>query len=92
MAAQHFREAAEGHVAQLVADVAALLAVLGDLAVADLVHRRVVADDGDVGRAEAVGGLHVEGGHGEGAVAVVAQHLLVRVRQLGGHGEAGAHA
>ena len=53
-------------------------AVLGDLAVADLVHRRVVADHRDVRRAEAVGRLHVEGGHAEGAVAVVAQHFLVR--------------
>src|SRR3546814_7285226 len=42
--AQHVPEYLEVDVAELVADVAALLAVLDDLAAADLVHRRVVAD------------------------------------------------
>src|ERR687891_858634 len=92
VAAQHLGELAEGHVAQLVADVAALLAVFGELAVADLVHRRVVADHGDVWRPEPVGRLHVERGHAEGAVAVVAQDLLARPGELGGHGEARADA
>src|SRR5215213_10076675 len=43
--AEHLRELVVVHVAQLVADVAPLLAVLLDLAVADLVHVGVVADD-----------------------------------------------
>ena len=51
---------------------------LADLAVADLVHRRVVADDREIRRAEAVGRLHVERGHAERAVAVVAEHFLLR--------------
>ena len=84
VAAEHFGERTERHVAELVADVAPLFAVLGELAVANLVHVRVVADDGEVGRAETIGRLHVEGGHAEGAVAVIAEHLLVGVHQLGG--------
>src|SRR6185436_17887314 len=75
-AAPHLREDREIHVAKLVADTAALGAVLGDLAVADLVHRRVVADHGDVRRAETIGGFHVERRHAEGTVAVVAEHFL----------------
>src|SRR5215470_2148358 len=47
VAPEHLGELRERHVAELVADVAALGAVLGDLAVADLVHRRVVADDAE---------------------------------------------
>src|SRR5919106_2308072 len=90
VAAQHLGELAERHVAELVADVAALLAVLGELAEADLVHGRVVADHRDVRRAEPVGGLHVERGHAEGAVAVIAKDLLGGIGQLGRHGEAGA--
>src|SRR3546814_8257645 len=57
--AQHVPEYLEVDVAELVADVAALLAVLDDLAAADLVHRRVVADHRYEGRVEAVGGLAV---------------------------------
>ena len=92
VSAEHLREFGERHVAQQVADVAAFVTVLGELAVADLVHGGVVADDGDVGRAEPVGGLHVEGGHAEGAVTVVAQDFLLRVHQLGGEREARTHA
>ena len=88
--AQHLRELRERDVAQQVPDPAPLLAVLGDLAVADLVHRRVVADDRDVGGAEAVCGLHVEGGHAERAVAVVAEDLLVGVGEPGREREPGS--
>src|SRR3546814_14249151 len=56
MVAQHMGELLEIDVAQLVADVAALLAVFDDLAAAVLVHRPVVADPRDVGRVEAVAG------------------------------------
>ncbi len=86
------REQRELHVAELVADIATLFAVFGELAVADLIHRRIIADHRDIGRAEAVGGLHVEGGHAEGAVAVVAEHLFVRVRQFCRERKAGADA
>jgi len=57
----------EWNITQQVADVAALLAIFRELPVADLVHRGVVADDCDIGHAEAVGGLHIEGGHAERA-------------------------
>src|ERR1700689_4030974 len=80
-AAQPLGEFAERHVAQKIPDAGALLAVLGELAIADLVHGRVVADDGDVRHAEAVGRLHVEGGHAEGTVAVVAQSFLGGIRK-----------
>src|ERR1700733_4410311 len=46
--AQHLGELAEGNVAQQVADIAALLAVLRELPVANLIHGRVVADDREV--------------------------------------------
>src|SRR5580765_7648994 len=88
IAAEHLGEFTERHVAEEIADVAALLAVLGELPVADLVHRRVVADDRDVGHAEAVRGLHVESGHAEGAIAVVAEDLLVAVREARRDGKA----
>src|SRR6516162_4133870 len=88
IAAEHLGEFAERHIAEEIADVTALLAVLGELPVADLVHRRVVTDDCDVGHAEAVRGLHVECGHAEGAVAVVAEDLLVAVREAGRDGKA----
>src|SRR5471032_3132179 len=42
IAAEHFRELAERHIAQQIADVAALFTILRELALADLVHRRVV--------------------------------------------------
>src|SRR5579862_2409166 len=73
VAAEHLGELAERHIAEQVADVAALFAVFRQLAVADLIHGGVVAHHRDVRHAEAVGSLHVEGGHAEGAVAVVAQ-------------------
>src|SRR6266576_2731198 len=40
------------HVAKLIADTAALGAVLTDLATTDLIHRRVVTDHGHVGQFE----------------------------------------
>ncbi len=91
VAAQHLGEFAERHVAQEIADIAALLAVLRELAVADLVHRRIVADDREIRHAEAIGGFHVEGGHAEGAVAVIAQDFLGRIRKSGGNRKTGAH-
>src|ERR1700730_2293360 len=90
VATEHFRELAARHGAQQGADAAALLAVLGDLAVADLVHGRVVADHGDVRHAEAIRRLHVEGRHAEGAVAVVAEHFLLRVGESCRDGKARA--
>ena len=66
--------------------------VFGDLAITDLVHRGVVADHRDEGRAEAVCRLHVEGRHAERAVAVIAEHFLLRMGELRGHREAGADA
>src|SRR5688572_8049467 len=45
--AQHFAELAERYVAQQIPDIATLLAVFGNLAIADLVHRGVIADHGD---------------------------------------------
>src|SRR5579864_24147 len=90
--AQHLGELAKGDIAEEVADVAALLAVFGDLPVADLVHRRVIAYDRDIGDAEAVRRLHVEGGHAEGAIAVVAEHFLVGMSETGGDGKTGADA
>src|ERR1700728_1961572 len=92
VAAEHLGELAERHVAEQVADVAALLAVLGELPVADLVHGGVVADHCDVGHAKTVGGLHVERRHAERAVAVVAQHLFFGMGEPGGDRKAGADA
>src|SRR5258706_8448046 len=89
---QHFGELAERNLAQQVADIAALRSVLCELAVADLVHRAVVADNGEIGNLEAVGGFHVEGGHAEGAVAVVTENLLLRIPEPGGDSEAGPNA
>src|ERR1700674_2757396 len=91
VAAEHFGEFAERHVGEQVADVTALLTVFGELAIADLVHRRVVTDHGHVGCVEAVGRFHVEGGHAEGTVAVVAEHFLLRIGEPGGDGATGAH-
>src|SRR3989442_3070324 len=65
--AQHLGKLAKGHIAQQIAHVAAALAVLRPLPVADLVHGRVVADHRDVRSAEPVGRLHVKGRHAEGA-------------------------
>ena len=44
------------------------------------------------GRAETIRGLHVERGHAERAVAEVAQHLFLRMREFRRHGEAGSDA
>src|SRR5215468_1305403 len=90
IAAEHLGEFAKRHIAEEIADVAALLAVLGELPVADLIHRRVVADDREVGHAEAVRSLHIERRHAEGAIAVVAEDLLIAVREAGGDGKARA--
>src|SRR5277367_7183394 len=50
---QHLGELAERHISEEIADIAALLAVLRQLAVADLVHGGVVAHDRDIRHAEA---------------------------------------
>src|ERR1700679_3776317 len=92
VAAEHFGELAERNVAEQIAHAAPLLAVFRQLAVADLVHRGIVADDREIGHAEAVGRLHVEGRHAEGAVAVVAQDFLGRVREPRRDRKSGAHA
>src|SRR5581483_11401104 len=89
---EHLGELAEGHIAQQIAHVAALLAILRKLSVADLVHRGVIADDRDVRYAKAICRLHVEARHAERAIAVIAQHLLVRMREPGGNRETGADA
>src|ERR1700677_2754823 len=81
VSAEHLRELAERNIAQKIGYVAALLAVFGELTVADLIHRRVIADDGDVWHAEPVGGLHVERGHAERSVSVIAEYLLGGIRK-----------
>src|SRR5580698_8969873 len=48
VAAQHLGEFPERHIAEQIADAAALLAVFGELAVADLIHRGVIADHGQI--------------------------------------------
>src|SRR6202453_2328010 len=48
VAAEHFGELAERNIAEKIAHVAPLLAVFRELAVADLVHRRIVADDREI--------------------------------------------
>src|SRR5882757_1389483 len=92
VSAQHFGELAEGNIAKQVADAAALLAVLCELAIANLIHRRVVADDREIRDAETIGGLHIESCHAERSVAVVAQNFLGGVREARGNGEARADA
>src|SRR5580698_2602429 len=86
--AEHLREFAERNIAQEIAHAAPLLPVFGELTVADLVHRRVVAYHGEVRHAESVGGLHVERGHSERAVAVVAEDFLGGIREPRGNGKA----
>src|SRR5690606_35652597 len=88
ISAQHFSELREWNVAQQVADISALLAVLGNLPIPDLVHRRVVADDCQIWRIEAVCRLHVESGHAERAVDVVAEHFLLWMGKFCGQGKA----
>ena len=90
VAADHLAELAEFHIAQMIADIAAIVAVFGDLPVADLIHMRVVADDRQKRRAKTLRGFHIKRGHAEGAVAVEAHHLLLRMHQFGGHRESGA--
>jgi len=63
--AKHFRKFAEWNIAQKIADIAALLAVLGELAIANLIHGGVIADDCDIGNTKTVRRLHVEGRHAE---------------------------
>src|SRR3954451_5897860 len=92
VAAEHLGELAVADVRQLVADVAAGLAVLLDLAVADLVHVRVVADDADERQVEAHGRVEVEAGEAERAVAEQAHDLAVGVGLLGADAERHAHA
>src|SRR5262245_60795419 len=89
---QHLRELAVPDVAERVADPAAVRAVLLDLAVPDLVHRRVVADDADERQVEAHQRLEVETGQREGAVTEERDDLLVRAGVLGGHHERHADA
>src|SRR4051794_28893397 len=92
VAAEHLGELAVADVRQLVADVAPLLAVLLDLAVADLVHVRVVADDPDERQVEADRRVEVEAGEAERTVAEEAHDLAVGARLLGADAERHAHA
>src|SRR4051812_24271835 len=90
VAAEHLGELVVLDVGELVADVAAIRAVLLDLAVADLVHVRVVADDPDERQVEAHGRVEVEAGEAERAVAEQAHDLTVGVGLL--RAEAERHA
>src|SRR5919106_446835 len=90
--AEHLRELVVLHVAERVTDAAAGLAVLLDLPVADLVHRRVVADDSDEREVEAHQRLEVPAGEAEGSVAEERDDLLVRAGVLGGEYEGDADA
>src|SRR3954464_11004148 len=92
VAAEHLGELAVADIRQLVADVAARLAVLLDLAVADLVHVRVVADDPDERQVEAHRGVEVEAGEAERAVAEEGEDLPVGIGLLGADAERDADA
>src|SRR5688500_9916361 len=92
VSAEHLRELVVLHLAERVAHPAAVLTVLLDLPVADLVHRRVVADDPDEREVEADHRLEVPAREAEGAVAEEADDLLVRPRVLGRHRERDADA
>src|SRR4051794_32650411 len=92
VAAEHLGELAVADVGELVADVAAVLAVLLDLAVADLVHVRVVADDADERQVEPHRGVEVEPREAERAVAEQAHDLAVGVGLLGAEAERHADA
>src|SRR3954468_10227875 len=92
VAAEHLGELAVADVRQLVADVAAALAVLLDLAVADLVHVRVVADDADERQVEADRRVEVEAREAERAVTEEGEDLAVGVGLLGADAERDADA
>src|SRR3954471_20137286 len=92
VAAQHLGELAVADVGQLVADVAAALAVLLDLAVADLVHVRVVADDADERQVEADRRVEVEAREAERAVTEEGEDLAVGIGLLGADAERDADA
>src|SRR5918999_5083946 len=92
VAAEHLGEQVVLHIAELVADVPALFAVLLDLAVADLVHVRVVAHHADEREVEADHRLEVPAREAEAAVAEQADHLAVGPGELRGHREGNAHA
>src|SRR4051812_48803573 len=92
VAAEHLGELAVADVRQLVADVAAALAVLLDLAVADLVHVRVVADDADERQVEADRRVEVEAREAERAVTEEGEHLAVGIGLLGADAERDADA
>src|SRR4051812_34624977 len=92
VAAEHLGELAVADVRQLVADVAAALAVLLDLAVADLVHVRVVADDADERQVEADRRVEVEAREAERAVTEQREDLAVGVGLLGADAERDADA
>src|SRR3954453_7659136 len=83
VAAEHLGELAVADVRQLVADVAPRLAVLLDLAVADLVHVRVVADDADERQVEADRRVEVEAGEAERTVTEEGEDLAVGGGLLG---------
>src|SRR5450631_1116920 len=89
---EHLCELTEGHITEQIADTAALFAVFRELAVSDLIHRGVIADDREVGDAETIGRLHVESGHAERTVAVVAQNFLGWVHEYRSNGETRADA
>src|SRR5690625_249377 len=89
---EHLGELAEADVRERVADAAAIGAVLLLLAVPDLVHRGVVADDSDERQVEAHQGVEVEAGQSEGPVAEQGDNLLLRKRLLGSHHERNADA
>src|SRR5205085_5217578 len=82
IAAEHLREQVVLNVAQLVAGIAALPAVLLDLAVTDLVHVGIVADHADERQIEAHHRLEVPARHAEGAVAEQAHDLPLGLGEL----------
>src|SRR3954465_8158916 len=88
----HLGDLAVADVRQLVADFAAALAVLLDLAVADLVHVRVVADDADERQVEADRRVEVEAREAERAVTEEGEDLAVGVGLLGADAERDADA
>src|SRR5258706_7388433 len=78
-AAEAFGEFFAVDVAQLITHTATLRTVLADLAAADLIHRRVVADHSHIRELKALRGFHIPSGHAEGAVTVVTQHFFLRM-------------
>ena len=77
---QHGGKLIEGHVTQFVADLATFPAIFGELAEADLVPGRVVADDADKRQIEAYHCLKVPAGQRERAVTKEAHYLFMRLR------------